>query len=204
MLIFSETGEFNTLEAVNLALTYMREPRIDDLALINTSFSAEMAYAGLLQKNRTMQLKGWWFNTSMPTLTPIASGPDAGKISIPATYSKVELHASERFNYNEMMLTVEIGDDGNRWLYNAATASFIWGNPVRLEVVSIKKFEQTPDVFRYVVALENASLSGQQVDEGIALSPFHQKAYEEAQSELMSAELQNTQVNNFTNIPQVR
>eukprot|EP01032_Pedospumella_encystans_P028915 gene28915-32655_t len=78
-LLFSETGEFNTLEAVNLGLTYMREPRIDDLALINTSFAAEKAYANLLQQNRVQQMRGWWFNTTRPTLAPDAEG----KIAVP-------------------------------------------------------------------------------------------------------------------------
>ncbi|WP_159953206.1 hypothetical protein [Rhizobium sp. 18065] len=202
-LIFSETGEFNTLEAVNLGLTYMREPRIDDLALINTSFAAEKAYANLLQQNRVQQMRGWWFNTTKPTLTP---DPVTGRIAIPATYSKVELHADERCYFPEgLILSVEIDSDANtRFLKNGETDSLVWTRPIRLEVITIKKFMNTPDQFRRVVALQAASLSGQEVDEAIAATPFHQRELERAESELMDAELSNNKVNIYSTQPQVR
>jgi len=201
-LLFSETGEFNTLEAVNLGLTYMREPRIDDLALINTSFAAEKAYANLLQQNRVQQMRGWWFNTTRPTLAPDADG----KIAVPATYTKVELHSEERHYFGgPVVLSVEIDSDaGTRFLKNNETDSLVWPRPLRLEVVSLKKFDNTPDVFRRTVAYLAASLSGQEVDEAIALSPFHQRELERAEAELMDAELTNSRVNHFSSLPQVR
>lgn len=205
MLTFSETGEFNTLEAVNLALTYMREPRIDDLALINTSFAAEMAYAGLLQQNRMLQTRGWWFNSPTVTLSPETTGPNAGKIVIPASYAKVSINRADRSTYGDRFgVDVHIADDMTRFLLNVSTDSLIWPNAVVLDVLRIKKFEQTPDAFRQYVALMNASLCGQQVDEGISLSPFHQRVLDTALAEVMEQDLTNDRVNNFSNIPQVR
>jgi len=201
-LLFSETGEFNTLEAVNLGLTYMREPRIDDLALINTSFAAEKAYANLLQQNRVQQMRGWWFNTTRPTMAPDSEG----KIAIPASYTKIEMYPESRNLYwGDLILSVEIDSEaGTRFLKNGDTDSLTWPMPIRLEVVSLKKFMDTPDVFRRVVAYQAASLSGQEVDEQIALSPFHQRELERAEAELMDAELTNNRVNHFSTIPQVR
>lgn len=202
-LIFSETGEINLLEAVNLGLTYMREPRIDDLALINTSFAAEKAYANVLQQNRVQQSRGWWFNTTRPTLTP---DPVTKRITIPETYTRVEMHPESRQLYwGDLTLTVEIDSDaGTRFLKNGDTDSLEWPMPMRLEVVTIKKFMNTPDQFRRMIAYQAASLSGQEVDEAIALTPFHQRELERAEAELMDAELTNNRVNIYSTQPQVR
>lgn len=202
MLSFSLTGEFNTLEAVNLALVYMREPRIDDLALINTSFSAETAYAGLLQQNRVIQSRGWWFNCGKRSLSPLTSGVNTGRIQLPSDWVKIELPLEERGAFCGKPLSFDIDSSGNKWLVNPQDNSYIWGRSVCLERTTIIPYDQTPDVFRQYVAFMNASLCGQQVDEGIALTPFHQRSFETAEAELMSQHLRNDPVNNFSTIRQ--
>lgn len=200
-LLFSTTGEFNTLEAVNLCLTYMREPRIDDLALINTSFAAEKAYANVLQQNRVVQATGWWFNTEVQTLVQNASGI----ITVDPAINKLELHEDERHRFAfGISIAVEIAADGTRTLRNTAEGTSTFHGPFKVRATKLLPYERTPDAFRRWVAYKAASLSGQEVEEGIGLSPFHQREFEAAEAEVNELELINRPVNFFSNIPQVR
>lgn len=190
MLTFNALLPYNTLEAVNLALTYMREQRVDDLSLINQSFPVQKAYGGLLQQTRAELTRGWFFNTKTVTLTPDANG------NILFASNVVDAIPDRQDVFTDSFIPVCL----NGRLVNAYDQSDVFTAPITLRLRYLLNFEQMPEVFRRYVALKNASLCGQEVDEAIGLSAFHQREFQEAEAERMELELRASPVNFYSTI----
>lgn len=194
MLTFNPLLPTNTLEAVNTALAYMREPLIDDLALINTSFPVMTAYANLMAQTRAEQKTGWFFNSPTKLFNPATDGTitfDTNVIDVIAERDDISLSQS---------IPVLVGNK----LVNAYDGSDVWRQPLKLKTVVLVGFDAMPEAFKTYVALLNASLCGAQVAEDIALSDFHQSAFLRAQAERLELELRANPVNYFSTIPSPR
>ncbi|QIG74585.1 tail tubular protein A [Rhizobium phage RHph_I20] len=191
MLTFNPLLPTNTLEAVNLALSYMREPPVDDLALINTSFPVMTAYANLMQQTRFEQVRGWFFNTPTKTFTPNAEGRIVFETNvIDVQPDRDDISPQE---------TVPILSGSK--LINAYDGSDVWTKPLKLKTVVLVSFEAMPEAFKIYVAIKNAALCGMQVSEDIALSEYHQREFLRAEAERTELELRANPVNFFSTIP---
>ncbi len=194
MLTFNPLLPTNTLEAVNLALHYMREPPVDDLALINTSYAVQTAYASLMSQTRAEQTPGWFFNSPTKTFTPDVSGQivfDTNVMDVIADREDIVL---------EQCIPVLVGGK----LMNAYDGSYTWSRPMKLKTVIVVAFEAMPEPFKRYVALKNAALCGLGVAEDIALSDFHQREFLKAEAERMELELRANPVNFNSTIPSPR
>ncbi|MGY5795204.1 hypothetical protein ACXHXM_34175 len=200
-LITVESLPTNTLEAVNLALAYMREPPIDDLALVNTSFPVEQAYRAVIQMTRTVQRRDYAFNQYKAKLTAeldaesgeyrIAVDPRATKVALDPT-APAWIGVEE----NRPMLRGKLNAETKQHdqfvvPVNTGLLSYDWGKAVTLDVVITitLAFDELPEAAKAVVSLEAAALVGERAGEGIENSPFHTLALQEAQSDLMNYDL---------------
>lgn len=68
------------IEAVNLCLRSTGESNIATLDSNHPQIAVILAEIDTVSKR--LQRRGWWFNTAHLTLSPIESGPDAGKIDV--------------------------------------------------------------------------------------------------------------------------
>lgn len=129
------------LDAVNRCLRSTGESKV---AAVN---SAHPRIAEILDfitdASKLLQRRGWWFNKFPDvTLVPEPSGPNAGKIVIPATTKEVR-------PWNSYPLYFPL----NGFMWDAATNSALMNTSVRANVrVEVTDFEDLPDSFADYVA----------------------------------------------------
>lgn len=210
-LITVEALPTNTLEAVNLALEYMREPPIDDLALVNTSYPVEKAYRAVIRTTRAVQRREFMFNCFKLSVTPelhLASGEY--RIKAPTNATKVQADP-EAFSYDRNgprpMLIGFNDNDGQGYVQYIVDArkgasSRHWDvrHSLDLLVTLTLPFDALPEAAKAVVALEAAALCGEGSGEGIENSPYHTLALQEAQTDLMNYDLTVSPVNFYSTL----
>ncbi|MGZ2448498.1 hypothetical protein ACVIRO_001252 [Rhizobium ruizarguesonis] len=210
-LVTVETLPQNLLEAVNLALGYMREPPIDDLALINTSYAVEQAYRAVISTTRAIQRRGFMFNVGKLTITPVldvASGEY--RVLAPDGATKVEADQEsftyDRFGPRPMLIGFKNYDETAyvQYIVDARNGpqSRDWKSaaPTDIAVTYTLAFDALPEAAKAVVSLEAAALCGEAAGEGIEASPFHAQLLAMAQSDLMDYDLTVAPVNFYSTL----
>ncbi len=210
-LVTVESLPTNTLEAVNLALKYMREPPIDDLALINTSFPVEKAYRAVIQCTRAVQRRDFMFNCyKLKVTAALHAASGEYRIKAPTNSTKVqadpEAFSYDRFGPRPMVIGFNDNDGQGSVQYivdaRVGAASRDWKSAVTLDllVTVTLPFDALPEAAKALVSLEAAALCGEDAGEGIENSPFHTLALQEAQADLMNYDLTVSPVNFYSTL----
>ncbi len=215
-LVTVESLPTNTLEAVNLCLRYMREPPIDDLALVNTSFPVEKAYRAVIQMTRSIQRRDYSFNIFKQKLTAVldsTSGEYRMKTDPRATKVQLDPEASGSIGWpaKRAMLQGYPTADGKAYEQfvvpvDTGILSRDWKSAVSIDllVTITLPFDALPEAAKAVTALEAAALCGEDAGEGIENSPFHTLALQEAQADLMNYDLTIAPCNFYSTLPNQR
>lgn len=134
------------LEAVNLMLSCIGESPISTLN-DPSSVDAVTAVARLREVSRSVQSKGWHFNTEKNyTLTPEATH---GYIYLPANCAGVDTVVPDAH--------VDITQRGNR-LYDRRNHTFTFTKQLKVDMVVLLPFEDLPETARYYIAVRAARI----------------------------------------------
>lgn len=120
-----------TIDAINEMIGYVGESPVDSADPDYTSHPLyESALRILTATGRTIQSKGWWFNTRPTTLTPVS-----GTVTIPATTIAVAVQPLYREQY-----TIRDGK-----LYDLTNGSFTIATPLKAAIRELVPFEDLPE-----------------------------------------------------------
>lgn len=131
------------LDAVNLMLASIGEAPVSTLNAPGV-VEAAIAYTKLMNMSRTIQGRGWWFNSESDY--PMAPDLD-GNIALPLNMMKVDTSPrSGRFDVVERA----------RKLYNRIDHTFTFTETLYCDVVFMLPFEELPHAARWYIALAAA------------------------------------------------
>ena len=178
----------SALEAVNLMLISIGEQRVNSL---DTSgiMEAEVAQASLQDASRDVQAHGWHFNTDKGVLL----APDAaGHINLPANCLRADTVGPDR--------RVDVVQRGLR-LYDRRRRSFVFKDPVRLDMVTMLDFDELPEYARRYIAIIAQRRFVERVPASPVLDQFSQRDELMARVTMESADAENADYNIITDTP---
>jgi len=138
------------LDAVNIVLKGMGEPKI--ASLDGAGLDALMAADLVDETSRALQTEGWHWNREYPKISPDSNG----FINLPSNTLTVNTNGeSAQYDYVARGLL----------LYDRSNSTYVFTNPVRLDLYVGLPFEQLPTSARIFVAAA-AALTNQQGELG--------------------------------------
>lgn len=175
------------LEAVNIMLSVIGEQpvlNINDLAGLQ---DASIARDILRNVSRSVQSKGWIFNTDKKvTLNPDSNGI----ISLQANVLRIDSTSLVR------NATVDVVERGRK-LYDRQSNSFIFLNPVEVDVVSFLDFESLPEPAKRFITLRASRMFHDRVVGSSTLHAFYADDEQMAWQELQEYEGEMSDYNIF-------
>lgn len=131
------------LEAVNICLSAMGEPKVTDLD--STGADAEMALDLIQETSRSVQLKGWHWNKENYTLNPNGSG----NIILPNNTGEVRT-SDENF----LDRYIQRGSK----LYDTVNHTFVFTQPVKVEITILLDWDDLNIPMRCLVTARAATI----------------------------------------------
>lgn len=135
----TSTAPLSTLEAVNQMLQAIGVGEVMSLAAGEFNEDAQEALSALSSASRSIQAKGWYFNTN--TEFALDPAPD-GTVQVPANCTAFVPHIRSR----DLKLT----ERGGR-LYSNRDNSFVIGETVYADLTLLMEFGHLPAPFRWYV-----------------------------------------------------
>lgn len=163
------------LDAVNIALSAMGEPKISTLD--GAAVDAQIASDLIDETSRNVQSRGWHWNRERLTLQPDVFGI----IKIPANTSRIDTIDGD--------VNTDIVIRGDR-LYNRYEASYIFDKALALEVYVFLDYEDLPYAAKQYIAMRAARLFQQRVLGSPVLSEFGQEEERQAYLTLLQDDLE--------------
>lgn len=174
------------LEAVNVMLSRIGESPVNTLT--SGLEDAELAETILNNSSREVQSKGWVFNTDIDySLTPDAT---TKYINLPSNTLKVDTRDTIRQSSTDV---VERG----RRLYDRATHTYEFSDPVKVDIVTQLEFEDLPETARRYIMLKAARIFQDSVLGSESLHRFQQEDEERAWIELQDYQADTGDFNIF-------
>ena len=131
------------LQAVNGMLALIGEMPVDDLSLAATNADVQMALFILRMVTRSVQTKGWQFNTELART--LYRGP-SGEIALP--FNAVRCSKPED---RQLQQDVNFTIRGSK-LYNLKTNSFLWDVDVVCDLTVLLPFADLPEPARNYIS----------------------------------------------------
>lgn len=163
------------LDAVNIALSAMGEPKISTLD--GAAVDAQIASDLVDETSRSVQSRGWHWNRERLTLQPDVFGI----VKIPANTCRIDTIEGDK--------STDIVVRGDR-LYNRYEASFIFDKPMVLEVYVFLDFEDLPYAAKQYISMRAARLFQQRVLGSPVLAEFSQEEERQAYLTLLQDDLE--------------
>jgi hypothetical protein len=138
------TSPTTELQAVNIMLSLIGEMEIDDLSLAASNADVQMALFILRSATRTVQTKGWQFNTE--TGRTLYRGPNS-EIALPSNAVRCSKPEDPQLQQEDVRFTIR----GQR-LFNQTTNSFVWDVDVVADLTLLLPFEELPEPARNYIA----------------------------------------------------
>lgn len=137
----SSTIPLTKLDAVNVCLSAMGEPKVNSLE--GAAVDAQMAASLIDETSMSVQAMGWHWNKEVHTLSPDVDG----YLNLPANTARVDTI--------DTSFTTDVVQRGQR-LYNVGDNTFIFTSPVKVEIYVVLPFEQLPLPAKQFIALRSA------------------------------------------------
>jgi hypothetical protein len=131
------------LDAVNIALNAMGEPKVLDLN--STGADAEQALDLINETSRSIQLKGWHWNKDQTTINPDGSG-----------FINLPLNTAEVITINENYRDRYIQRGYKLW--NRDKNTFVFTAPVQVEITLLLDWDDLTTPMRCLVAARAATI----------------------------------------------
>lgn len=180
---FISTTPLTELEAVNMMLAAIGEAAVSSL---ETATTVEVTQAKnlLSNTNRSIQQKGWHFNTEWDvTLTRdsdnfIPLGSSILSVSIPGK------------------LTTIRGRSGSPFIYDLDNNTFTFtGNLTRAVTITLLEFVDTPQTFRQYVTVRAARIFQEEIIGQVSAETVNRQEEAEAYADLLDDEADRTGIN---------
>lgn len=170
------------LEVVNYCLLCISERPVNSLTNLSVS-DASMALQLLEETNKGDQIVGWTFNTNLFfTLTPDVEG----YIYLPSNTLNVDC---TNYAYN-------VSQRGNR-LYDNDNNTFIFNQPIEVDLVLLLDFEETPNGFANFIKQKTARSFQARVVGSLETDKLLQSDLERSYLAWVESESQNQDANIF-------
>lgn len=161
------------LEAINICLSSLGEPPINTLD--GAGIDAQLANDQINEINRSLQLKGWHWNIENHRLTPDVDG----FINVPANTLRIDTTTYDA--------RIDVVQRGSR-LYNRTDNTYVFPNPLYLEIVVALPFEELPAAARDYIASLSSMILQQRILGSSTINTFLQQKAQLAMQELMREE----------------
>lgn len=170
------------LEAVNLMLSVIGETPVNSVTS-NGIADAVLAYQILTHSSREVQLVGWHWNTEINfPITPSTTG----ELLLPANTLKVDTTGESQ--------GLDLVQRGNR-LYDRVNQTFVFDQPVRVEIVLLLPFDELPEAARSYITIRSARQFQERVVGSEVLQAFTSRDEFAAMAKLKEAEAETGDYN---------
>lgn len=163
------------LDAVNICLSAMGEPKINSLD--GSAIDAQIASDLIDETSRSVQSRGWHWNRDKYILSPNVNG----EIAVPSNYARIDTIDGDK--------ATDIVVRGTK-LFNRATNSFTFDKPLTLEVYVFLEFDDLPYSAKQYVTMRSARLFQQRVLGSPTLSEYSQEEERQAFLTLLQDDLE--------------
>ena len=164
------------LQAVNILLAAIGEAAVSSLTEA-TTVEVTQAKTLLSNTNRSIQQKGWHFNTEWDVILSLDSD------------SRIPLGTSILSIYSPTKLTTIRGREGSSFLYDLDNNTFTWGASVNDAVtITLLDFEDIPQTARQYITSKAARIFQEEIIGQISAESINRQEEVEAYADLMDDE----------------
>lgn len=174
------TVELTKLNAINICLNSVGEPSVN--ALDDAGVDANIAADLIDEVSRSVQVRGWHWNTEYHTLSP----DTLGFMYLPANVGKIDSVGDSR--------GLDVIQRGLR-LYDKTNNTYKFEHPVELVIVVILAFEELPLSCRTYIAYQAAQMFQARMLGSDSIDAKLKEIAERAYSELMRDDLETSDPN---------
>jgi hypothetical protein len=183
------------LEAINTMLTSIGEQPVQSIVNLAGLSDASIAQQILLNVSRSVQSRGWIFNTDLDeVLTPATVGDNKGVIVLGDNVLRVDTTNRIRTS------TQDIIERGRKlWDRKNNTDVFTEGTKISVDQVKLLSFKDLPEPARRFITLRSARIFHDRVVGSDSLHKFFKEDEEQAWTQLLDYEGEVADYNIFDN-----
>ena len=144
--MFSGVTPTTEVEAVNRIISSIGELPVSSIDGNQRNGDVRAAHQKLREKLRSVQLKGWTFNTDLSFL--LTRDPVAGLINLPDNVVRAKPAYEKRHVQGDIKWTIR-----NQRLYDYRKSTNVWTQDVYADLVRLLPFEALPEPVRHYITI---------------------------------------------------
>ena len=174
------------LDSVNIMLSTIGEAPVNSLSGSETTVDVSLAKQILREITIQVQATGWHFNTEKDLLLPVDF---AGNINVPVNCVQVDSTGKDN--------NIDVTQRGSL-LYNRTTHSYLFTNPLLVDMIVLLDFNEIPQAARNYIAIRAARVFQQRMVGSDTLATFTSKDEALARAALKKLDSNNADYNILT------